>query len=60
MARGAKSGKAGSKRSFQSLQAKAVDERKGTSVRGGKRNKGTPKLFEAACKGTHIPEVVIE
>jgi len=20
----------------------------------------TPKLYEAACKGTHIPEVVIE
>ena len=21
---------------------------------------GTPKLYEAACKGTHLPEVVIE
>jgi hypothetical protein len=28
------------------------------AVAGG--NTPTPKLYEAACKGTHIPEVVIE
>jgi len=30
-------------------------------VHGGKRKNGaTPRLYESACKGTHIPEVVIE
>ena len=32
-----------------------------TDVKGGKAVKAaTPKLYEAACKGTHLPEVVIE
>ena len=31
------------------------------AVTGGKLiDAATPKLFEAACKGTHIPVVVIE
>jgi len=32
-----------------------------TDVKGGKLIDGaTPKVYEAACKGTHIKEVVIE
>ena len=30
------------------------------SVSGGLIDKASPKLHEAACKGTHLPEVVIE
>jgi len=29
-------------------------------VSGGTTPAPTPKLHEAACKGTHLPEVVIE
>ena len=31
-----------------------------TDVKGGATAGPTPKLAQAACKGTHIPEVVIE
>jgi hypothetical protein len=31
-----------------------------TDVKGGRIDAATPKLHEAACKGTHLPEVVIE
>jgi hypothetical protein len=29
-------------------------------VTGGTTPAPTPKLYEAACKGTHLPEVTIE
>jgi len=31
-----------------------------TGVKGGRIDAASPKLYEAACKGTHLPEVVIE
>jgi hypothetical protein len=57
MVRG-KSRESRSKRGLPNLKAHAVDAKRAGSVTGGK--KATPKLFEAACKGTHLPEVVIE
>jgi len=30
------------------------------AVTGGATDAATPKLHEAACKGTHLPEVTIE
>jgi Type VI secretion system effector, Hcp len=30
------------------------------AVSGGAADKAAPKLLEACCKGTHIPNVVIE
>jgi hypothetical protein len=59
MARATKSVRSGSRRSLRSLKAKAVSESKGQNILGGKPKK-TPRLFESACKGTHIPEVIIE
>jgi type VI protein secretion system component Hcp len=29
-------------------------------VTGGTTDAATPKLYEAACKGTHLPEVTIQ
>jgi hypothetical protein len=61
MAQAKRSEKASSRRSARSLHAKGVSDRKAQSVRGGKPKKtSSAKLYEAACKGTHIPEVVIE
>jgi len=59
MAQAKRSEKARSRRTARSLQAKGVSDRKAQSVRGGKPKSG-PKLHEAACKGTHLPEVTIE
>jgi type VI protein secretion system component Hcp len=39
-----------------STALKNLEPRKNPS--GGKKT--TPKLYEAACKGTHLPEIVIE
>ena len=30
-----------------------------TDVKGGATAAATPKLYDAACKGTHIPEVTL-
>jgi hypothetical protein len=57
MARTRKSVKAGPKRSVKSLQAKAVDERKGKSVRGG--SKKNTRLYDSLCTGTHIRDVTL-
>jgi type VI protein secretion system component Hcp len=38
------------------LDNRELTEAELDAVTGG----ATPKLYEAACKGTHIPEVVIE
>jgi hypothetical protein len=38
-----------------------ISERTAREVRGGKRKgSASPRLYEATCKGTHIPEVTIE
>jgi type VI protein secretion system component Hcp len=56
-----KSATSSSKRGLRNLKAHAVSAKRAGSVKGGKPTaKASPKLFEAACKGTHIPEVVIE
>jgi type VI protein secretion system component Hcp len=39
-------------------EEKRLDEKALDKVVGG--DKATPKLYEAACKGTHIPEGTIE
>jgi bacteriocin-like protein len=39
-------------------EEKQLDEKALDQVVGGA--KATSKLYEAACKGTHIPEVTIE
>jgi type VI protein secretion system component Hcp len=39
-------------------EEKQLDEKALDKVVGG--DKAAPKLYEAACKGTHIPEVTIE
>jgi hypothetical protein len=59
MVRG-KSRESRSKRGLPDLKALAVDAKRAGSATGGKKATPTPKLFEAACKGTHLPEVVIE
>ena len=57
MARKAKSVKPESKRSLESLQAKAVDERKGKGVQGG--SKKNTRLYDSVCTGTHIRDVTL-
>jgi type VI protein secretion system component Hcp len=47
-------------RDVRTLAAKPVSAKKAGHVTGGKLSAATPKLHEAACKGTHLPEVVIE
>ena len=42
-------------RSQRSPKVKDLTPRDTQDVKGGT----TPKLYEAACKGTHIPEVVL-
>ena len=44
------------KENFFELTASELD----TVMGGNLADAATPKLHEAACKGTHIPEVVIE
>ena len=39
-------------------EEKQLDEKALDTVVGG--DSASPKLFEAACKGTHIPKVTIE
>jgi hypothetical protein len=48
----------GSKRSFKSLQAKALDERRGKGVRGG--SKKNTRLYDRLCTGTHFRDVMLE
>jgi len=57
MALKAKSVKPESKQSLESLQAKAVDERKGKGVRGG--SKKNSRLYDSLCTGTHIRDVTL-
>lgn len=46
---------------IRTLATKSVSAKKAGHVKGGKLlDAATPKLHEAACKGTHLPEVVIE
>ncbi len=46
-----------SKKGLRSLPVRTVAEKRAASVGGGK---STAKLYETCCKGTHLPEVVIE
>jgi hypothetical protein len=55
-----KSGVSRSKKSLRNLKARAVGSKRAGSVKGGKPTKASVKLYEAVCKGTHIPEVIIE
>jgi hypothetical protein len=45
--------KAKAARGIRNLPAKSLNAKQAGGVKGG-------KLHEAACKGTHLPEVVIE
>ena len=47
-------------RGIRSLPAKALAAKQAGGVKGGLIDKASPKLHEAACKGTHLPEVTIE
>ncbi len=41
------------------MSVEAVGAKRAAAVKGGV-DTASPKLRQAACKGTHIPEVVIE
>ena len=42
------------------FEDRTLDDIELDAVTGGVIDRATPKLYEAACKGTHLPEVVIE
>ena len=42
------------------LEQRELTDTELNAVSGGTTRAPAPKLYEAACKGTHLPEVVIE